>query len=217
MFGPKPVTLGDIPGQLWHSSSTQPLCPPSSHSSFLPIQRLHVLLLSLSILHFPPSLSDPPMFFHLHFSPAGKLCLQNEDLAKKSIIQMVRELHTSKHSAIRSNVVMILCDLAVRFSSRVDPYLSSISAALKDKSLLVRKQTLTLLARLLQEDYIKWKGPLFFHVVSTLVDTDMSSFSEFCLLHLLKVRHPGIFYKHFVECIFFLNAYNKHQGGWRGG
>ena len=96
------------------------------------------------------------------FSPPGKLCLQNEELAKKTILQMAKELEHSPHSAIRNNIIVVLCDLAVRYSAKVDPYISNISACLCDESLLVRKQTLTLLARLLQEDYVKWKGSLFF-------------------------------------------------------
>ena len=90
---------------------------------------------------------------------------------------MARELLISKHPAIRNNIIVILCNLAIRYSAKVDPYISSISSCLKDESLLVSKQTLTLLARLLQEDYIKWRGSLFFHCVSCLVDSDLSGFS----------------------------------------
>lgn len=124
---------------------------------------------------------------------------------------MSRELVTSQHAAIRNNIVVILCDLAVRYSTKVDPYIGVISSCLKDQSLLVRKQTLTLLARLLQEDYIKWKGSLFFHCVSCLIDADFSAFAEFCLKHLLQAKHPGMFYQHFVETIFFFNGYEKHK------
>ena len=35
---------------------------------------------------------------------------------------------------------------------------------------------------------------------------------EFCLIHLLEQRHPGMFYQHFVECIFHFNSYDKHKG-----
>ena len=155
----------------------------------------------------PAVISSPPL------TPStGKLCLQNEPLAKKCVVQMARELLVSRHAPIRNNLVVILCDLAVRYSTKVDPHVSTISSCLKDPSFLVRKQTLTLLARLLQEDYIKWRGSLFFHVVSALVDPELGRFAEFCLEHLLLVRHPGMFYQHFVECIFFFNSYEKHKG-----
>ena len=107
------------------------------------------------------------------------MCLQNEELAKKSILQMARELENSQHPAIRNNVIVVLSDLAVRYSTKVDPYIPNISACLRDDSLLVRKQALTLLAHLLQEDYVKWRGSLFFRFASTLVDEELKRFGEY--------------------------------------
>ena len=55
--------------------------------------------------------------FHSSYSSsstAGKLCLQNEDLAKNSLILMSRELQYSKNAAVKNNIVVALCDLAVR-------------------------------------------------------------------------------------------------------
>ena len=45
---------------------------------------------------------------------AGKLCLQQEVLAKKCVSVLVRELETSDDPVVRNNVVIILCDLCVR-------------------------------------------------------------------------------------------------------
>ena len=45
----------------------------------------------------------------------GKLCLQHEDLAKKVVAALARELETSTDPAIRNNVVIVLCDLCVRY------------------------------------------------------------------------------------------------------
>ena len=44
----------------------------------------------------------------------GKLCLQNEDIAKNSLVLMSRELEYSTQAVIRNNIVVVLCDLAVR-------------------------------------------------------------------------------------------------------
>ena len=44
----------------------------------------------------------------------GKLCLQNEDIAKNSLVLMSRELQYSTQAVIRNNIVVVLCDLAVR-------------------------------------------------------------------------------------------------------
>ena len=50
------------------------------------------------------------------FNPTlGKLCLQNEDLAKQCIAALARELETSNDAAIRNNVTVVMCDLCVRW------------------------------------------------------------------------------------------------------
>ena len=48
-------------------------------------------------------------------SLSGKLCLQNEDLAKQCIATLARELETSDDPAIRNNVTVVMCDLCVRY------------------------------------------------------------------------------------------------------
>ena len=64
------------------------------------------------------------------------MCLHNEELAKKSVVQMARELEVSVHDTIRNNIIIVLCDLAVRYSAKVDPYISTISSCLRDESLV---------------------------------------------------------------------------------
>ena len=66
----------------------------------------------------------------------GKLCLHNEELTKQSVVQMAQELETTPHQTIRNNLIIILCDLTVRYSAKVDPYIDTISACLKDPSLV---------------------------------------------------------------------------------
>ncbi|KAM7435860.1 Condensin-2 complex subunit D3 [Porites harrisoni] len=155
---------------------------------------------------------SPPVKAHA-FVTLGKLCLQNEDLAKQCIAALARELETSNDPAIRNNVTVVMCDLCVRYTSLVDRYVPNIAACLKDGTSLVRRQTLTLLTHLLQEDFVKWKGALFYRFVTTLVDEDVEirKFADFCLVHLLLSRHPGMLYQHFVECVFHFNSFEKHK------
>ncbi|XP_066115869.1 condensin-2 complex subunit D3 [Saccopteryx bilineata] len=143
----------------------------------------------------------------------GKLCLQHEDLAKKSIPALVRELEVCNDVAIRNNVVVVMCDLCIRYTVMVDKYIPNISMCLKDSEPFIRKQTLILLTNLLQEEFVKWKGSLFFRFVSTVIDShpDIASFGEFCLAHLLLKRNPAMFFQHFIECIFHFNNYEKHE------
>uniref|UniRef100_A0A8C5JC74 Condensin-2 complex subunit D3 n=1 Tax=Junco hyemalis TaxID=40217 RepID=A0A8C5JC74_JUNHY len=143
----------------------------------------------------------------------GKLCLQHEELAKKCIAALARELEVSPDVAVRNNAALVLCDLCVRYTSLGDRYIPNISLCLRDPHPFVRKQTLILLTNLLQEEFVKWKDCLFFRFVSVLVDPnpDIARFAEFCLVHLLLKRNPVMFSQHFIECIFHFNSYEKHQ------
>ncbi|NXS09081.1 CNDD3 protein, partial [Neodrepanis coruscans] len=155
----------------------------------------------------------PPVVRAHAFITLGKLCLQHEDLAKKCIAALARELEVSQDVAVRNNVVIVMCDLCIRYTSMVDRYIPNISLCLKDPSAFIRKQTLILLTNLLQEEFVKWKDCLFFCFVSVLVDPnpDIARFGEFCLVHLLLKRNPVMFSQHFIECIFHFNSYEKHE------
>ncbi|XP_048417970.1 condensin-2 complex subunit D3 isoform X2 [Stegostoma tigrinum] len=155
-----------------------------------------------------PSVIRAHAFFTL-----GKLCLQHEDLAKKCIAALARELEVCENVAVRNNVIIIMCDLCMRYTSMVDRYIPNIAVCLKDDDPFIRKQTLVMLTNLLQEEFIKWKGSLFFRFVSVLVDPDESirRFAEFCLVYLLLKRNPVMFSQHFIECILHFNGYEKHE------
>uniref|UniRef100_A0A803TER8 Non-SMC condensin II complex subunit D3 n=1 Tax=Anolis carolinensis TaxID=28377 RepID=A0A803TER8_ANOCA len=141
------------------------------------------------------------------FVTLGKLCLQHEDLAKRCIAALARELEVSQDVAIRNNVVIVMCDLCIRYTTMVDRYIPDISVCLKDPEPFIRKQTLILLTNLLQ---VK---SLFSRFVSVLVDPneDIPSLATFCLAHLLLKRNPAMFSQHFIECIFHFNSYEKHE------
>ncbi|NWY61556.1 CNDD3 protein, partial [Chionis minor] len=155
----------------------------------------------------------PPVVRAHAFITLGKLCLQHEDLAKKCIAALARELEVSHDVAVRNNVVIVMCDLCIRYTSMVDRYIPNVSLCLKDPDPFIRKQTLILLTNLLQEEFVKWKDCLFFRFISVLVDPnpDIARFGEFCLVHLLLKRNPGMFSQHFIECIFHFNSYEKHE------
>uniref|UniRef100_A0A8C8SZX6 Condensin-2 complex subunit D3 n=1 Tax=Pelusios castaneus TaxID=367368 RepID=A0A8C8SZX6_9SAUR len=191
-------------------------------------KRIFLLIQSILALSSPPDgeelpVSQPlsqlrgsamPSVVRAHaFITLGKLCLQHEDLAKKCVAALARELEVSDDVAIRNNVVIVMCDLCIRYTTMVDRYIPNISMCLKDPNPFIRKQTLILLTNLLQEEFVKWKESLFFRFVSSLVDPnpDIARFGEFCLVHLLLKRNPVMFSQHFIECIFHFNSYEKHE------
>ena len=83
-------------------------------------------------------------------SGTGKLCLQHDDLAKESIPVLVRELEVGIDGNVLNNIVIVLCDLCVRYTALVDKYIPTICTCLKDPNPFVRKQALLLLTGLLQ-------------------------------------------------------------------
>nr|XP_033774995.1 condensin-2 complex subunit D3 isoform X2 [Geotrypetes seraphini] len=170
------------------------------------------ILASQPLSQFRGSTMSPLVRAHA-FITLGKLCLQHEELAKKCIAAFARELEVCEDVAIRNNVVIVMCDLCIRYTTMVDRYIPNISVCLKDKDPFIRKQTLIMLTNLLQEDFVKWKGSLFFRFISVVVDPDpdISRFGEFCLVHLLLKRNPVMFSQHFIECIFHFNSYEKHE------
>ncbi|XP_049457118.1 condensin-2 complex subunit D3 [Epinephelus fuscoguttatus] len=143
----------------------------------------------------------------------GKLCLQHEELVQKYLPVFARELEVGTEVAVRNNVVVIMCDLCVRYTNIVDHYIPNISACLRDNEAVIREQTLVMLTNLLQEEFVKWKGSLFFRFMVALVDpvAAIASLCEYCLLHLLLKKNPEMFSQHFIECIFHFNSYNKHK------
>eukprot|EP00730_Choanoeca_flexa_P001075 TRINITY_DN10470_c0_g1_i2.p1 TRINITY_DN10470_c0_g1~~TRINITY_DN10470_c0_g1_i2.p1 ORF type:complete len:821 (+),score=281.91 TRINITY_DN10470_c0_g1_i2:31-2463(+) len=142
----------------------------------------------------------------------GKVCLQDEDLAKKWLNSMTRELSTCEAPAVRNNLVIILSDLCVRYPTMVAQYLPTLCTALTDPSPLIRRQTLTLLTRLLTEDFVKLREALLFNLLLMLVDEEQSvrQLALYCLMQVLNVKMPNLFASHFVESLFFFNNYEGH-------
>ena len=59
--------------------------------------------------------SQEIMSLHVVFNFLGKLCLQNESLAKKCVAAFARELDICEDTVVRNNVIVIMCDLCIRF------------------------------------------------------------------------------------------------------
>lgn len=81
---------------------------------------------------------------------SGKLCLQHEELVQKYLPVFARELEVGTEVAVRNNVVVIMCDLCVRYTNIVDHYIPNISTCLRDNEAVIREQTLIMLTNLLQ-------------------------------------------------------------------
>lgn len=163
------------------------------------------------------------------FITIGKLCLRDETLAKRSLNMFAQELHNNlQHgsSKVQSNALLVLGDLCLRYTNLVDRFLpimaSCLQAGLADfseghvklneGSAVVRQHAVFLLSNLLLQDYIKWRGLLFYRfLVATVDDADeVSNLATSRLCGPLLTRYPKLFVNQFVESIFVLNRCTAH-------
>ncbi|KAJ0458861.1 putative armadillo-like helical, condensin subunit 1/Condensin-2 complex subunit D3 [Helianthus annuus] len=144
----------------------------------------------------------------------GKICLADGKLAKQYIPLFVQEMEKSDIASLRNNIVVMMTDLCVRYTALVDCYIPNITKCLRDPCELVRRQTFTLLCRLLQRDYVKWRGVVFLRFLLSLVDESekIRQLADFLFGNILKVKAPLLAYNSFVEAIFVLNDCNAHTG-----
>jgi condensin-2 complex subunit D3 len=142
------------------------------------------------------------------FVTLGKLCLRDNDLAKRSMTMFIRELRTCEEQDIRSNILMILGDLAIRYASIVDAYIPTIALSLLDESRLLRRSALLLFSQLILQDYIKWRESLLRFFLRAAVDEDeeLANLASHVLCGPLLQKSPHIFTNKFIEMVFVLNG-----------
>ncbi|KAL3990963.1 non-SMC mitotic condensation complex subunit 1 family protein [Acanthocheilonema viteae] len=138
----------------------------------------------------------------------GKMCLQDEKLAKKCVPVLSRQLLVNSNHLVRCNIVGVICDLCKRYTLLVDRHSAIIASCLKDPSTLVRKQTLMLLTHLIKEQFVRWEGQIMYRFVSTILDEseEVRKCAELCLVDVLLVQFPNMFVNHFLECLFYFNS-----------
>ena len=142
----------------------------------------------------------------------GKFCLQDEDLAKRFIPLFFHEIKSTEVSAVRNNIMLILADLCTKYTNLVDVHIGEIAKCFDDPSEMVRRQTLIVLASLLQQDFLKWRGPIFHCFLLSLVDESASvrSLGNFLLSTSLSHKASLLAYNFFVQTLFALNGHNGY-------
>ncbi|XP_073306940.1 condensin-2 complex subunit CAP-D3 [Primulina huaijiensis] len=196
------------------------VCPSANFKSIVPV--IHTIItsgISDSKSSKLPGSAAPvkdraPSLFIQAWLTMGKICLADSKLAKRYLPLFVQELEKSDSAALRNNIVVVMSDFCVRYTALVDCYMSKITKCLRDPCELVRRQTFTLLSRLLQRDYVKWRGVLFLRFLLCLVDDSekIRQQADFLFGNILKAKAPLLAYNSFVEAIFVLNDCNAHTG-----
>lgn len=144
----------------------------------------------------------------------GMLCIQNEMLAKTVVPTMGNSLLSSQDPMMRANLIVALTDMCKRYAVLVDPYLPVVTRCIKDSVPAIRSLVLTCLLQLLQQDFVKLHGRLFYRLLSALTDEsrEIRELAEFGLVDCVIKRNAHVFYHRFVECLCYFNSYRGCSG-----
>lgn len=196
------------------------ICPSADVQGITPL--LHTVITSANseakpkqLAEFTVSVKDAsPSLYIQSWVTMGKFCLVDDRLAKRYIPLFVQELERSDCAALRNNIMIMMADFCVRYTALVDCYISRITTSLRDPCEVVRRQTFILLSRLLQRDYVKWRGVLFLRFLLSLVDESekIRHLADFLFGSILKIKAPLLAYNSFIEAIFVLNDCTAHSG-----
>uniref|UniRef100_A0ACD5XHR3 Uncharacterized protein n=1 Tax=Avena sativa TaxID=4498 RepID=A0ACD5XHR3_AVESA len=195
-------------------------CPDASVQDIIPL--LHTIITSGNSGPRPKNLVGgdvsfkelAPSLYIQSWDTMAKLCLVDDKLAKRYIPLFVQELEQSDLATLRNNIMIAMADFYVRYTALVDCYMSKITKSLRDPCEVVRRQTFVLLAKLLQRDYVKWRGVLFLRFLPSLVDESekIRHLSDYLFGSILKAKAPLLAYNSFIEAIYVLNNYTGHGG-----
>uniref|UniRef100_A0A0D3HVH3 Condensin complex subunit 1 C-terminal domain-containing protein n=1 Tax=Oryza barthii TaxID=65489 RepID=A0A0D3HVH3_9ORYZ len=206
-------------------------CPTANVQGVIP--SLHTIITSGNSQPRPKNLAGgtvsfkelAPSLYIQSWDTMAKICLVDDKLAKRYIPLFVQELERSDLATLRNNIMIALADFYVRYTAMVDCYMSKITKSLRDPCEVVRRQTFILLSKLLQRDYVKWRGVLFLRFLPSLVDESekIRHLADFLFGNILKAKAPLLAYNSFIEAIYVLNnclghgAQPESQGRLDGG
>eukprot|EP00931_Biecheleriopsis_adriatica_P028167 TRINITY_DN16841_c0_g1_i1.p1 TRINITY_DN16841_c0_g1~~TRINITY_DN16841_c0_g1_i1.p1 ORF type:complete len:1438 (-),score=393.32 TRINITY_DN16841_c0_g1_i1:43-4317(-) len=142
----------------------------------------------------------------------GKLCLSQEALAKRSVELFVFFLGPAEPLSVRNIALIVLSDLCVQYTSLVDRFDSHLADLLRDPVQLLRRQAAMVLASLLSENFIKFRGGLMYRLLFALSDSsdDVRNIVECTFERILMPRQPGLFSQIFVGAMCALNGWSGH-------
>ena len=158
------------------------------------------------------------------FITFGKMCLRDEALTKKSVNFFARELRQEGNDsdpAVKSNALVVLGDFCIRYTHHVDKFISLMASCLQptheytghdNSESIVRHHAIRILSNLILQDYIKWKGVLFYRFLAATVDEDPSvaNLAKLLLCGPLVTKQPTLFFNNFVDSLFILNGCTAH-------
>lgn len=137
----------------------------------------------------------------------GKLCLRDEQLGKESVPILVRLLvDAGTDDMIKTNVLVVVSDLCMRYASIIDPFLPAIASTVTHASPRVQLSAIGTLAQLVMADYLKLRGPLFMRLaIAAAANNETVALASRQAIAGLIERHPNLIPANFLDLLFTLN------------
>jgi hypothetical protein len=135
----------------------------------------------------------------------GKIGLKDENIAKRLIPLLIKEVHKSQVSVVKNNILFTIADLYVRYTGLADTHIIEMNSFIYENCEIFRKNSLVLLARLLSADYLKCRTPVLNIIILALLDESIHV--RLIAEHLIKETIKTHISKSttLVEIILYLN------------
>jgi len=119
-----------------------------------------------------------------------KMMCISEGLCEQNLQLLFTVLRDSASPCVRSNIMISLGDLAVRFPNVVEPFTSQIYRRLRDPDTAVRKTSLMVLTHLILNDMIKVRGEVS-EIAACLEDDENERIRDLACLFFHELSRKG--------------------------
>lgn len=149
----------------------------------------------------------------------GQQAMRDREIAKEVVpifgrlMKQETNLSSSIQIPMKINVAKALADICIRFTALVEPYLSDMCVSMKDSNPQVREAIMVIFIQLLLEDFIKIKGPFFFHILTMLSDSDntIRELTIFLIEERLLTKNKTLISQQFVQSMYHYNNYQSQH------
>ncbi|XP_076160819.1 condensin-2 complex subunit D3 [Ptiloglossa arizonensis] len=149
----------------------------------------------------------------------GQQAVRDREVAKEVVpifgrlMRQETNLNSAIEIAVKINTAKALADICIRFTALVEPYLSDMCVSMKDSSPQVREAIMVIFIQLLLEDYVKVKGPFFFHMLTMLSDSDnmIRELTIFLIEERLLTKNKTLISQQFLQSIYHYNNYQSQH------
>lgn len=149
----------------------------------------------------------------------GQQSMRDREIAKEvvpifgKLMRQETNLNSLVQIPVRINAAKALADICIRFTALVEPYLPDMCVSMKDSNPQVREVIMVIFIQLLLEDYIKIKGPFFFHILTMLSDSDemIRELTIFLIEERLLTKNKSLISQQFLQSIYHYNNYQSQH------